>query len=242
MKTYGLIGKNISYSFSEKYFTEKFQRENILNSQYKTFDLQAITELPQLLENQSIKGLNVTIPYKEVVIPYLTDLSPEVKEIGAVNVIKIIDNQLIGHNSDIYGFEVSFKELLQNHHKKALILGTGGAAKAIQYVLKKNAIEFKIVSRTASSETITYEDLTSETLSEYTIIINCSPVGTFPNVDAKPDLNYDYITAQHYLYDLVYNPLQTAFLQEGQKRGATTQNGLKMLELQAEKAWEIWNL
>lgn len=242
MKTYGLIGKNISYSFSEKYFTEKFQRENILNSQYKTFDLQAITELPQLLENQSIKGLNVTIPYKEVVIPYLTDLSPEVKEIGAVNVIKIIDNQLIGYNSDIYGFEFSFKELLQNHHKKALILGTGGAAKAIQYVLKKNAIEFKIVSRTASSETITYEDLTSETLSEYTIIINCSPVGTFPNVDAKPDLNYDYITAQHYLYDLVYNPLQTAFLQEGQKRGATTQNGLKMLELQAEKAWEIWNL
>ena len=242
MNTYGLIGKNISYSFSEKYFTEKFQRENILNSQYKTFDLQAITELPQLLENQSIRGLNVTIPYKEVVIPYLTDLSSEAKEIGAVNVIKIIDNQLIGYNSDIYGFEVSFKELLQNHHKKALILGTGGAAKAIQYVLKKNAIEFIVVSRTASSETIAYEDLTPEILSEYNIIINCSPVGTFPNVDAKPNLNYDYITARHYLYDLVYNPLQTAFLQEGQKRGATTQNGLKMLELQAEKAWEIWNL
>lgn len=242
MNTYGLIGKNISYSFSEQYFTQKFTQEQILDTVYKTFDLQTITEITTLLEDKNIKGLNVTIPYKEAILPYLHDLNPEAKAIGAVNVVKLVNNQLIGYNSDIYGFEISFLELLQPHHKKALILGTGGAAKAIQYVLRKHHIEYKMVSRTETPETISYENLTQDILTEYNIIINCSPVGTFPAIEEKPKLNYDYIGAEHYLYDLVYNPLQTAFLKEGANRGATTQNGLKMLELQAEKAWEIWNL
>ncbi len=241
MNTYGLIGKNISYSFSERYFSEKFKRESIPNSIYKTFDLQAIEEFKTLLQNTpALCGLNVTIPYKEVVIPFLDELSPEAKEIKAVNVIQFQKNKLIGHNSDCYGFEESFKEDRQPHHQKALILGTGGASKAIQYVFRKNAISFQIVSRKASEKTISYEQLNHDIMANYHIIVNCTPLGTYPATDQKPPIPYSLLTPHHYLYDLVYNPSQTLFLKEGLNKGATVKNGLKMLELQAEKAWEIW--
>ncbi|APD07765.1 shikimate dehydrogenase [Flavobacteriaceae bacterium UJ101] len=241
MNTYGLIGKNISYSFSENYFSEKFKRESISNTVYKNFDLQDISEFSQLLQNTTLKGLNVTIPYKELIIPFLDQLSPEAEKIKAVNVIKFDDGKLIGHNSDIYGFEQSFKEKLKPHHQKALILGTGGASKAIQYALQKNNIAFQIVSRKSSLETITYNQLTQELLSEYLVIINCTPLGTFPKIDQKPSIPYQFLTNHHYLYDLVYNPTETLFMKEGLKRNASVKNGLKMLELQAEKAWEIWH-
>ncbi len=241
MNTYGLIGKNISYSFSENYFSEKFKRESISNTVYKNFDLQDISEFSQLLQNTTLKGLNVTIPYKELIIPFLDQLSPEAEKIKAVNVIKFDDGKLIGHNSDIYGFEQSFNEKLKPHHQKALILGTGGASKAIQYVFQKNNIAFQIVSRKSSLETITYNQLTQELLSEYLVIINCTPLGTFPKIDQKPPIPYQFLTNHHYLYDLVYNPTETLFMKEGLKRNASVKNGLKMLELQAEKAWEIWH-
>lgn len=241
MKTYGLIGKNISYSFSERYFSDKFKKENIENTIYKTFDLQNIEAFKTLLHNTpSLCGLNVTIPYKEAVIPFLDKLSPEATEIKAVNVIQFQNNKLIGYNSDCYGFEQSFKEKQQPHHQKALILGTGGASKAIQYIFQKNHIPFQIISRKASEKNLSYEQLNQEIMTEHQIIVNCTPLGTHPATDQKPPIPYAYLTAQHYLYDLVYNPSQTLFLNEGFNKGATIQNGLKMLELQAEKAWEIW--
>lgn len=240
MNTYGLIGKNISYSFSEAYFSEKFKKESIPDSIYKTFDLQDISAFPKLLENTTLKGLNVTIPYKEQIIPFLDQLSPEAEKIKAVNVIEFNEGKLIGHNSDSYGFERSFKENLQVYHQKALILGSGGASKAIQYVLKKMMIDFQMVSRKSSSKSITYDNLTQEILSDHLIIINCTPLGTFPNTSEKPPIPYQFLTHRHYLYDLVYNPNETSFMKEGIKKGATVKNGLKMLELQAEKAWDIW--
>ncbi len=240
MKTYGLIGKNIAYSFSEKYFSEKFEKESVQNCTYKNFDLQNISELTTLLKNITPAGLNVTIPYKEVVIPFLDQLSNEAKKIKAVNVIQFKKDQLIGHNTDIFGFEKSFIKDLKPHHKKALILGTGGASKAIQYVLKKNDIDFQMVSRKSSDETITYDELTKTIFSDYLIIINCTPLGTFPNIKQKPPLSYSFLTQYHYLFDLVYNPNETLFMKEGIKKNATVKNGLEMLELQAEKAWEIW--
>ncbi len=240
METYGLIGKNISYSFSETYFSRKFKKENILNSVYKTFDINEINDLTSLLEDKNLSGLNVTIPYKESVIQYLDELSPEAKEIGSVNVIKFKEGKLIGYNSDIYGFEKSFKKKLKLIHKKALILGTGGASKAIQYVLTRNNISYKIVSRNNNKGVISYANLDKEIISEYLIIINCTPLGTFPNTDQKPNIPYKYITNNHYLYDLVYNPPITNFIKEGLNKKSITENGLKMLEQQAEKAWEIW--
>ncbi len=240
METYGLIGKNISYSFSETYFSKKFKKENILNSVYKTFDINEIKDLTSLLEDKNLSGLNVTIPYKESVIQYLDELSPEAKEIGSVNVIKFKEGKLIGYNSDIYGFEKSFKKNLKLIHKKALILGTGGASKAIQYVLTRNNISYKIVSRNNNKGVISYDKLNKEIISEYLIIINCTPLGTFPNTHQKPNIPYKYITNNHYLYDLVYNPPITNFIKEGLNKKSITENGLKMLEQQAEKAWEIW--
>ncbi len=240
MRTYGLIGKNIAYSFSEKYFSEKFERESIQNCLYRNFDLQNISELTTLLKSITPAGLNVTIPYKEAVIPFLDQLSPEAKKIKAANVIQFKKNQLVGHNTDIFGFEKSFIKDLKPHHQKALILGTGGASKAIQYVLKKNDIDFQMVSRKASDETITYDELTETVFSDYLMIINCTPLGTFPNINQKPPLPYPFLTQHHYLFDLVYNPNETLFMKEGIKKNATVKNGLEMLALQAEKAWEIW--
>ncbi|MGG5486728.1 shikimate dehydrogenase [Flavobacteriaceae bacterium 144Ye] len=244
MHKLGLVGKNISYSFSKKYFTEKFENER-LPFEYENFDIKAISELKDIIaSNKKLVGLNVTIPYKEAVIPLLDDINKRAKKIGAVNTIRISPKgKLKGYNTDYYGFKKSLQPLLKPHHTSALILGTGGASKAIAYTLKKLKIDFDYVSRTPKSGVkFLYSDLTDQIISSYSIIINCTPVGTYPDVNTCPDIPYDGITSNHILYDLIYNPDQTKFLTCGDIKGAQTCNGYKMLELQAEKAWKIWNL
>ena len=239
---FGLVGRNISYSFSRGYFKKKFNDLGLTHHSYENFDLQEITEFPFIFKSDTnIKGLNVTIPYKEEVIPYLDRLDASADKIDAVNTIKVDANGLTGYNTDAVGFQKSLEPLLKKHHQKALILGTGGASKAIAFVLEKLHIDFSFVSRSGKSKGFTYEQLDENILREHTLIINCSPVGTFPNIEEKPDLPYQGISDSHILYDLIYNPEETASLKEGKKRGATVSNGLRMLELQAEKAWEIWN-
>lgn len=239
---FGLVGKAISYSFSRGYFDEKFKNLNLSSHSYENFDLDTINEISELLTNTAyLKGLNVTIPYKEDVIPYLDSIDKSAKEIGAVNTIKIVNKKLKGYNTDAYGFETSLEPFLKNSHKNALILGTGGASKAIAYVLNKLKIDFKFVSRSGKNNGFTYDDLNADIVKAHTLIINCSPVGTFPDIDKKPKIPYTGINEKHLLYDLIYNPEKTAFLSAGEKQGAQICNGLRMLELQAEKAWEIWN-
>ncbi|MEN1785961.1 MAG: shikimate dehydrogenase [Bacteroidota bacterium] len=238
---YGLIGKNISYSFSKGHFTQKFKEQGLVDHAYDNFDLPNLDTLEQVFKTPALRGVNVTIPYKEQVIPYLEELDEDAATIGAVNTIKIGKNGLKGYNTDAYGFQESLKPLLQPHHQQALILGTGGASKAVAFVLKRLNIHCVYVSRTAAQGRFTYDALTATQIEKFTIIINCSPVGTHPNVLEKPLLPYQGINANHLLYDLIYNPAETAFLAEGRKRGGITQNGLPMLQLQAEKAWEIWN-
>jgi shikimate dehydrogenase len=240
---FGLVGKNISYSFSRGYFADKFKREHLPHS-YVNFDLKNIDELEEIIKTTSnLKGLNVTIPYKEDVIPLLDDLNKRAKIIGAVNTIKVTKSKkLIGYNTDYYGFKNSLKPNLKKHHKRALILGTGGASKAVAYALQKMNLKHDYVSRSKKEGVkFTYSDLTDELIARYTIIVNCTPIGTFPNVNECPDIPYDALTKQHILYDLIYNPEQTKFLSCGTLKDATTINGLEMLKLQAEKAWEIWN-
>lgn len=236
-KTYGLIGRNIAYSFSPKYFTAKFERENI-PAEYKLFDLAEISEVENLLKS-GISGLNVTIPYKQEVIPFLDEITGAAKEINAVNTIQLKNGKCIGHNTDVIGFRDSIAPLLKEHHRKALILGTGGASKAVKYVFSELGIAFKVVSRSLGD--FTYDELTPEIVEAYQIIVNCTPLGTSPNVDKCPDLPYDAITSQHLAYDLIYNPSETKFLQQAKAQGATIKNGLEMLEKQAEAAWDIWN-
>lgn len=239
---FGLVGKNISYSFSRGYFAKKFKSLGLIHHTYENFDLEKIIEFSRLIKDSpALKGLNVTIPYKEAILPYLDELEESAKTIGAVNTIKISGNRLIGHNTDAYGFRKSIEPYLKKHHQKALILGTGGASKAIAHVLYKLSIPFRFVSRSGKNNGYTYEELSTEIIKEHTIIINCSPLGTFPNVSEKPNLPYNAISGHHLLFDLIYNPEKTVFLTSGEERGATILNGQKMLELQAEKAWEIWN-
>lgn len=239
---FGLIGRNISYSFSRGYFTKKFTELGLANYSYENFDLQNIGEFKDLIaQNPTIKGFNVTIPYKEGIIPFLTDLDAEARTIGAVNTIKIANKGIIGYNTDAHGFERSIAPSLQGHHKRALILGTGGASKAIAHVLKKMGITYTFVSRNPVREQLNYSDLDGELLRENTILINCTPLGTYPAIDNRPDIPYQFITPKHLLYDLIYNPDKTAFLRAGERAGATIINGSMMLEFQAEKAWEIWN-
>lgn len=243
MARFGLIGKNIDYSFSRGYFKTKFKTENLPHS-YVNFDLETINEFPDLLKNdKTIKGFNVTIPYKEQIIPYLDKIDKTAKKIGAVNTVKITKKgNLKGYNTDYYGFKNSLKPLLKNREYSALILGTGGASKAVAFALKKLNIPFKFVSRQANSTNqISYQEVTETLINKYKIIINCTPVGTFPDINDFPNLPYNGITTQHILYDLIYNPAQTRFLKTGKLHGAQTINGLKMLELQAEKSWKIWN-
>ncbi len=240
---FGLVGQNISYSFSRGYFAEKFKREALSHS-YVNFDIPSIEALDDIIkETPNLKGLNVTIPYKEAVIPMLDDLNKRARKIGAVNTIRITRYQkLIGYNTDYYGFKSSLRPHLKKYHKRALILGTGGASKAIAYALKKLKIQYDYVSRSEKEGVkFLYSDLTDDIISSYHIIINCTPIGTFPNVNECPDIPYDAITEKHILYDLIYNPEQTKFLSCGDMKGATTINGLEMLELQAEKSWDIWN-
>lgn len=241
----GLIGKNISYSFSKGYFEEKFKNLNIDDLTYRNFDIPEIEEFPFLIYQKEEKflGFNVTIPYKLSIMKYLTSIDADAQKIGAVNTIKITDdNELVGYNTDIYGFENSLKPLLKPHHKKALILGTGGASKAIAFVLDKLNIEYLFVSRNINSNTIiSYKDISKEVLESHHLIINCTPLGTHPNIENCPDIPYEFITNKHFLFDLIYNPSETTFLKQGKEKGSIIKNGLEMLELQAEKSWEIWN-
>ncbi|MEG0931461.1 shikimate dehydrogenase family protein [Algoriella sp.] len=241
MRQFGLIGRNISYSFSKSYFADKFINENIVDAVYNVFDLQQIDEVEKVFATEGLVGFNVTIPYKQEIIPFLDELSPEAKVIGAVNTVLIKNGKRIGHNTDCYGFHHSILPLLDSHHKKALVLGNGGAAKAVFYILDELNIAYKIVSRTILENQFTYDDLDEKIISQHQIIINCSPVGTFPNIENAPLLPYQFILEKHLLYDLIYNPPVTKFLENGQNNGAKIKNGHEMLVLQAEKAWKIWN-
>ena len=242
LKKYGLIGYPLSHSFSKGYFTEKFKKEGIENAAYETYPLEKISDFTTLLQNNpELVGLNVTIPYKEAIIPYLDELSEEAKKIGAVNTIKIINGKKIGYNSDVVGFEKSLLQHLKPTHNKALVLGTGGAAKAVWFVLEKLNIPYLKVSRTASENIIAYDTISIDLVKEYPLIINTTPLGMSPKLETKPDIPYQALTKNHFLYDLVYNPQTTLFLEMGQKMGATIQNGLPMLHGQAERSWELWN-
>ena len=255
MNTYGLIGYPLGHSFSRKFFTEKFAKEGI-DAQYLNFEIPSIEEFPNIIKNNpTLRGLNVTIPYKQQVMQYLDDISEEARAIGAVNVVKVSKEGLTGYNSDVIGFVESIKPLLKPHHKKALILGTGGASKAIRYGLeKKLGMETAFVSRRkpdgsphkggdvqGTERVFTYEDITPEVLKEYEVIVNCSPVGMFPHVDECPALPYEAMNENHLLYDLVYNPRETLFMKKGAAQGATVKNGLEMLHLQAIASWNIWH-
>jgi shikimate dehydrogenase len=246
MKLYGLIGFPLTHSFSKKYFTEKFEKENISNHQYELFEIKEASSLSDILkQNPSICGLNVTIPHKQAVMPMLKSMDESASFVGAVNVIKVEkDGSLRGYNSDYYGFMESLKKFMPSDkltNAKALILGTGGAAKAVEATMRKLQIPFKYVSRQGNGDILGYEQITKNLIAQYTLIINATPLGTFPKTDACPDIPYEALTSDHYLFDLVYNPEKTLFMQNGEMFGAKTKNGLEMLHLQAEKAWEIWN-
>jgi len=238
---YGLLGRNIPYSFSRTYFTQKFKDMGLDDHSYENFDLQEISQLDSVLSQDNIRGLNVTIPYKEAVIPYLDSLDPKAREIGAVNTIKLGPEGLVGHNTDAHGFQKSMEALLEAHHSKALVLGTGGASKAVIYVLKQMGIEPTYVSRTPKPGQYTYGELDRALMEEHTLIVNCTPLGTYPKVEERPDIPYGHLGKRHLLFDLIYNPDKTTFLALGQAQGARIGNGMDMLHWQAEKAWEIWN-
>ena len=245
MRKYGLIGYPLGHSFSKNFFNEKFHSESI-DAEYVNFEIPAIKELPSvLLANPNLVGLNVTIPYKEQVISYLDELDKDAAAIGAVNVIKIVNQKgktkLIGYNSDVIGFIQSIEPLLEPQHKKALILGTGGASKAVDYGLRKLGLECKFVSRTPREGMLTYEELTPEIMDEYKVIVNSTPVGMYPHADQYPNIPYECLTPNHLLYDLLYNPDTTLFMKKGADKGAIVKNGLEMLLLQAFGAWDIWN-
>ncbi|HMQ47685.1 MAG TPA: shikimate dehydrogenase [Saprospiraceae bacterium] len=244
-RLFGLIGYPLTHSFSKKYFSEKFEQEGIAGAHYELFPLTAIQELPELMAKQpNLVGLNVTIPYKEQVMAYLDALDAGAAAVGAVNCIHFVNGRSTGYNTDVYGFEQSLLNILKEQKNKtqtALVLGTGGAAKAVCYVLKKLEIDHRLVSRSPGIGDCTYEDLDASVVEKYQLIINTTPLGMAPKVDACPPLPYDAIGASHILFDLVYNPLETLFLQKGKERGAVVKNGLEMLHLQAERAWQIWN-
>ncbi len=246
MRAFGLIGYPLSHSFSERYFTQKFEKEGISDASYKAHPLESIEQLKGLLEsNPDLVGLNVTIPYKEQVMEYLDDIEPTAKDIGAVNTIRIDGGKLTGYNTDYYGFKDSLVKFIGPNPipERALILGTGGASKAVEHVLKDVGIKYQFVSRKVSEAAISYDDLTSSPHHFITssLIINTTPLGTHPKVEGLPNLPFEHLTPNHYLFDLVYNPLITAFMQKGIDAGCWVKNGLEMLHGQAEKAWEIWN-
>lgn len=247
MKRYGLIGYPLGHSFSRNFFNEKFASENI-QAEYVNFEIPSIEQFPEIIRaNPNLAGLNVTIPHKEAVIPYLNRLDTDAAAIGAVNVIRINrispkETELVGYNSDVIGFSRSIEPLLEPHHKKALILGTGGASKAVNFGLKKLGLETLFVSRSRHDEhTLTYQELTPELMDEYKVIVNTTPVGMYPNADEYPDIPYECLTHKHLLYDLLYNPDTTLFMKKGSEQGAVVKNGIEMLLLQAFEAWDIWN-
>jgi len=246
MRQLGLIGYPLSHSFSKKYFAEKFKKEGIANFHYELYPIAQVTDLPALIrDTPNLEGLNVTIPYKQQVIPYLDDIDEAAAAVGAVNTIKIREGKLKGYNSDIYGFEVSLLEMLASSsippsQMKGLILGTGGAAKAVAYILDKLQISCQFVSRNKKKNNLTYDSLTATKFKDYQLVVNTTPLGMSPNYETCPDLPYDATTAHYFFYDLVYNPAETLFLRKGKEQGATIKNGLEMLILQAEKSWSIW--
>ena len=240
-KIFGLIGRNIGYSFSKNYFTKKFELENISCS-YLNFDIESLKILEPIFSENKIAGLNVTTPYKEEIINYLDEIEQTALYIGAVNTIKIIKNKKIGYNTDYLGFEKSLVNIINKEKiQTALILGSGGATKAIKYSLENLGISHNTVSRTKGKCKYTYKDLSKEIINNHRLIINCSPVGTFPNVDKSPKVPYKFLNQQNILYDLVYNPSESLFLKKGLERGCKIKNGLEMLEIQAEESWRIWN-
>lgn len=246
MDTYGIVGNPLAQSFSPHFFNQKFEQEGI-DAEYLKYEIPEISYFTDIIQSTpNLKGLNITIPYKEKVIPFLDELDPQAKEIGAINVVKVtvIDGKkrLIGYNSDLIGFQNSISPLLNKDiHKQALILGTGGASKAVAKGLDNLNIKYSFVSRNPSKNQLSYKELSQNVLNQYTIIVNASPIGTFPNIDEAPDIPYEYISNKHILYDLVYNPAETKFLRLGKERGAVIKNGAEMLKLQALAAWEIWN-
>ena len=242
MKVFGLIGYPLSHSFSKGFFAEKFQKEGINDCIYENFSLEDISQFPALLEQQpDLRGLNVTIPYKEAVLPWLDELSPAAEQIKAVNCIQFHEGIRIGFNTDVMGFKRSLQPLLKPHHTNALVLGTGGAAKAVMFVLQELNIPYTVVSRRAHDGVITYNMLDKDIIAAHTIIINTSPLGMYPQVHAAPPIPYELITKHHLLYDLIYNPAETLFLKQGAAKGAAIKNGHEMLVLQAEASWDIWN-
>lgn len=242
MKRFGLIGKTLKHSFSKTYFGKKFAEEGIKDCSYENFELASIDEFQNLIaKNPDLRGLNVTIPYKEEVIQFLNFRNEIVEGIGACNCIKIVDGELHGYNTDVIAFKDSLQRQLQPFHRCALILGTGGASKAVQYALKELGIDYLLVSRHKKENQLGYEDVGEDAIREHQIIINTTPVGMYPNVDQDPPIPYQYLTSQHLLYDLIYNPAKTRFLAEGEVKGAKIINGYEMLLAQAEKSWRIWN-
>lgn len=242
-KRFGLLGRNIGYSFSKGFFTDKFKNENFENCTYENFDVEEISALTEIItDTADLTGLNVTIPYKEAVLPFLDKLSKKALLIGAVNTIKFTKKgKLKGYNTDYYGFKKSIEPLLLEHHKKALILGTGGASKAVAFALKELNIAYTFVSRKASENTIDYEGVNASTFDNYQIIINSTPIGTSPDINLFPLIPYKYFTDKHIAFDLIYNPVETQFLKKAKKNGSQIKNGSEMLIYQAEKAWKIWN-
>tara|TARA_B100000767_G_scaffold273964_1_gene305616 strand:- start:922 stop:1665 length:744 start_codon:yes stop_codon:yes gene_type:complete len=241
-KVFGLIGKNISYSFSKKHFNEKFKKLNLKNCRYENFDIPNLEDFEKIICSNNIKGLNITIPFKREIISLLNSIDINAEKIGAVNTIKINSKKkIIGYNTDYIGFIKSIKPFLKKKHKKAIILGTGGASKAIIYALHMLNISTINVSRSKNKGDISYKDLDSKKMKECQIIINCSPVGTFPKINDCPEIPYEHINENHICFDLIYNPRETKFIKESRKRNGVTINGEKMLEIQAEESWKIWN-
>ena len=243
MRQYGLIGFPLGHSFSQRYFAEKFQKEGIENCSYTNFPIEKIEKIEEVLqEHPDLQGFNVTIPYKQAIIPYLSKLSREAATIGAVNCVRLTPDGMIGYNTDAYGFQNSLNTLLNGAHpERALVLGTGGASRAVKFVLNEERIPFDTVSRRPQGADYTSEMLTDEIIKAHPLIVNCTPLGTFPKTDECPDLPYEAIGPSHFLFDLVYNPPLTEFLRRGQQRGASIRNGYEMLVGQAELAWKIWN-
>lgn len=242
---FGLIGKKLSHSFSKKYFEEKFVTLGLNSYSYNNFELENIKEFPSLIQaNPDLSGLNVTVPYKEEVMPYLNEISEEAKIIGAVNCIKIMNGKTKGYNTDEFGFRFSIKPFLEPKHNRALIFGTGGSSKAVAYALKSIGVEYYFLTSSDTKKapnTFFYSELNPVILKQFLLLVNCTPLGMFPNSNEAPAIPYEQITPDHLTYDLIYNPEETLFLRKCRKQGAITINGLSMLKLQAEKSWEIWN-
>ena len=242
MRLFGLLGYPLTHSFSQKYFTEKFQTLGITNAAYENFSIPTIEELSGILSTKKdLEGFNITIPYKKAVLDFLNDWSEPVKKMGACNCVKITDGKLKGFNTDVVGFQQSLQPFLKPYHQKALILGTGGASAAVEYVFQELKIPYQFVSRSARSNAISYEELSQDLMEDHQLVINTSPVGMYPQVDAVPNIPYQFLTPKHHLFDLIYNPSETEFLSLGKQHGATIQNGFEMLILQAEESWRIWN-